>query len=297
MNTHDEYREALSALLDGELSDAERSGVLAHLETCEQCRTYLAELTALREAFAGMEDADVPAGFAAGVMARLREESAPRSAWAAKAPKRRTRRGRAALAACVALVLFAGSTAWRFTHLGGASKLDNSAPASGGPADTNGAAPPVHFNTAAGSAEAYDEVNEYAVTSGYDLPPADGGEPEAALQSSSAAEPGDGLPAENGAQNEYAALDHERSGDAADAPDGGAGAEHIGLWLYGEGAAEYLLANGAEPGEFDGEYLVDASALRALPEGLTLGGAQAGLAAEPGGVTVLVHVGGTEAAP
>ena len=121
---HDEYKEKLSAFLDGELNDAERADVLAHLGTCGACQAYLAELNAMRDAFDDMEAVDAPDGFAGGVLARLHEEE--QSAWAAKAPKRHIAWRRwAGLAACAAVVLLAGSM-WRFTHLGkGAPMLVN----------------------------------------------------------------------------------------------------------------------------------------------------------------------------
>ena len=88
------YVPALSAFADGELNDAERAEILAHLETCEGCREYLAELTAMRAAFAEMEEYDAPDGFSDGVMARLHE------------PRKRTRRAAwLSLAACAALVV------------------------------------------------------------------------------------------------------------------------------------------------------------------------------------------------
>ena len=93
----DKYAPALSAFADGELSDAERAEVLAHLETCEPCRDYLAELAAMHAAFEDMEEYDAPEGFADSVMARLHEP----------APKKRTHRTAwLSLAACAAIVIF-----------------------------------------------------------------------------------------------------------------------------------------------------------------------------------------------
>ena len=68
---HDAYREQLSALLDGELGEEARAEALSHLETCEDCRQYFAELTAMHDALGDMEPIDVPAGFARGVLLAL----------------------------------------------------------------------------------------------------------------------------------------------------------------------------------------------------------------------------------
>ena len=70
---HSAYREMLSALLDGELSGAERETALAHMDGCADCRAYFGELAALRAALGELEDFDAPEDFAAGVMARVRE--------------------------------------------------------------------------------------------------------------------------------------------------------------------------------------------------------------------------------
>ena len=95
----EKYTVALSALVDGELNDTERAEVLAHLETCEDCREFFAELTAMHAAFGELEEFDAPEGFLGGVMACLHE--APR------AKKRTPRAAWLSLAACAAVVLIA----------------------------------------------------------------------------------------------------------------------------------------------------------------------------------------------
>lgn len=100
MKPCDDYTLALSAFVDGELSDTERAALLNHLTECEGCRAYLAELSAMRDAFGEMEEEHAPEGFAESVMARLHEE---------KHPARRSRKGWAGLAACAAVVLLAVS--------------------------------------------------------------------------------------------------------------------------------------------------------------------------------------------
>ena len=114
----DEYAPALSAFVDGELTEQEKNEVLAHVETCEGCRTCLAELMTMRLAFGGLEEYDAPAGFAESVMARLHEEAAPK--------KRTQRKKWMGLAACAAVVLMA---AVLFPHVTGSSGAADSAAA------------------------------------------------------------------------------------------------------------------------------------------------------------------------
>ena len=112
----DEYAPALSAFVDGELTEQEKNEVLAHVEACEGCRTCLAELMTMRLAFGGLEEYDAPAGFAESVMARLHEEAAPK--------KRTQRKKWMGLAACAAVVLMA---AVLFPHVTGSSGAADSA--------------------------------------------------------------------------------------------------------------------------------------------------------------------------
>ena len=114
----EEYLPALSAFVDGELNEAERDKVLAHLETCEGCRDYLAELTAMHAAFGGMEEFDAPEGFVDGVMARLHEV----------APKKRSHRTAwVSLAACAALAVVVLGTPLR-EQFGAGKSADSAAP-------------------------------------------------------------------------------------------------------------------------------------------------------------------------
>lgn len=101
MKCCEKYVPALSALVDGELNDTERAEVLAHLETCEPCREFFAELTAMHDALGELEEYDAPEGFADGVMARVHEAPAPK--------KRTPRTAWLSLAACAAIVIFAVS--------------------------------------------------------------------------------------------------------------------------------------------------------------------------------------------
>ena len=82
--------ERLSAWLDGELTEAERAAVAAHLEACAGCRRELAQLSALDAALESLS-APVPPLVAERVLARLR-------------PPRR-RRGWRSLALAASLIL------------------------------------------------------------------------------------------------------------------------------------------------------------------------------------------------
>ena len=75
-----------------------------HLHTCDGCRAYVQAALAIRDAFPEAEDTPVPDGFAAGVMAAIRADAAPRK-------RRRPRWAKTLLplAACCAVVVLAVS--------------------------------------------------------------------------------------------------------------------------------------------------------------------------------------------
>ena len=114
------YALEISAFLDGELNEEERAAVLAHVEACEGCRAYLAELTAMQAALGGLEEYDAPEGFAAGVMERLHQESAP-------AKRHAPRRAWYTLAACAAVVILAASVFPRMGNKSAGMTADSSA--------------------------------------------------------------------------------------------------------------------------------------------------------------------------
>lgn len=334
MNDHEKYTLALSAYLDGELGESERAKLLAHLETCEVCKTYLAELTELRDAFGGLEDVEVPAGFAGGILTRLQADAAvlrgadaasdsgnARTVW----EKRRSRRGWIPLAACAAVVvLMASALSGRFCVLPvGCSNLQSmggaGAPSSSSASSICGDGADEYATSAADTAwedMAVAEEPTYAAA-------ADGSAPgeardEILYRAESAPDMENGLDApaaSPGAQNgagggTTSSATGGTSGGAADSEGNDTGGGETGgaaekqparqsriLRLYGEGAKEWLEENSFSV-DSDGVYAVSEGALGELPEGLTLG--------DDGAVELwhmrnaafaLVRVGETEDAP
>ena len=102
------YCEDCAALLDlyvdGELSPEDMDRVRAHLETCPGCRAYVDDALAIRAAFPDVEDTEVPAGFAGGVMSAVQAAAQERPA-APQAKKRHWGRVLLPLAACCAIVI------------------------------------------------------------------------------------------------------------------------------------------------------------------------------------------------
>lgn len=96
-----EYASLLDAFLDGELSVSEEDAVRAHLAACPACAAYVADALAIRAAFEDLEEIEVPAGLADGVMAAIRANAAPRK------KAHRGLKTLASLAACAAIVFAA----------------------------------------------------------------------------------------------------------------------------------------------------------------------------------------------
>lgn len=94
----EEYAALLDAFVDGELTPGEADRVREHLKACGGCRSYVDAALAIRDAFPALENVDVPAGFADGVMASIRAETHK---------KRKTPWGKVLLpmAACLAIVV------------------------------------------------------------------------------------------------------------------------------------------------------------------------------------------------
>lgn len=115
----DDYAALLDLFVDGELSPAEMADVQAHLDDCPGCRAYVDDALALRAAFPDVEDTEVPAGFAEGVMAAVQAQAAGERCRSAP-QKRRLARLLLPLAACCAIVLLA-----RGVGLGGGGKFES----------------------------------------------------------------------------------------------------------------------------------------------------------------------------
>jgi len=245
MTNHEEYTAALSAFLDGELTDAEREALLAHLRECNACRTRLAELTAMREALRDENEYDPPAGFAAGVTARLRAERAA-------AQRRRTKRVWLGLAACLAVAVLGAGILPQALRMGRKSAT-MSASGSGAAPESNGAV--------------YSVQNDALSTTAY--------APSGETANGAAGD------ARNTAETAAGGVSEAKNTPtAAPAPDPAApkdpapAEERSAVLLRGEAAEDFLLRNSAVPADVcaagGDAYLLPAAALRALPEGLTL---------------------------
>lgn len=74
MNGCEKYIDLISELIDGEISDADRSELEIHLEFCPECRKAAEALAAISANFPKEEE--VPANFTEGTMAKIKAEGA-----------------------------------------------------------------------------------------------------------------------------------------------------------------------------------------------------------------------------
>ena len=95
----EEYAALLSAFVDGEVTEQERREVLCHLDSCEGCRAYLADLMVMKDELS-VPAPQLPENFAGQVMWRVGRE---RSKKAKKS--RRVMTAVASAAACLVLVM------------------------------------------------------------------------------------------------------------------------------------------------------------------------------------------------
>lgn len=105
----EDYAALISAWLDGELNEEETGRLQAHLFTCPGCRAYLADLKAMGRAFPSLEEVEVPEGFTASVMDRVRAQTPPEKKRASHTLWRRW----GAWACCLALLALVGGGVWR----------------------------------------------------------------------------------------------------------------------------------------------------------------------------------------
>ncbi len=105
MKSHDDIRGMLPALAGDDLSETDRERVERHVADCPACRSELAELRAVVQAVRTTPEVEPPPWLAARIMARVREESAPRRRWWARifmpVPLRLPLEGLALLIVCV----------------------------------------------------------------------------------------------------------------------------------------------------------------------------------------------------
>jgi hypothetical protein len=82
MMTCRQIENELSAFVDGELTDAVRAEVQAHLAGCERCRRRLAELERLSDGVARLPRLEATPRFVLVLFRRLRAGEEPRRSWA-----------------------------------------------------------------------------------------------------------------------------------------------------------------------------------------------------------------------
>lgn len=73
MERCERFLDLISLSLDGQLTQQEQQALDEHLSQCPDCRALLAELSNIHDSFSAFEAQDVPEGFTAGVMDRVRE--------------------------------------------------------------------------------------------------------------------------------------------------------------------------------------------------------------------------------
>jgi negative regulator of sigma E activity len=115
----------ISALIDGELADAERDRVLTHLAGCDECRQEAVALRALKQRMHSLGEAMVDAALTGRLMAM----AAPGedSGWPGRAP------WRSRTASPATKLLTAGLLASAMTGLGAAAFFVGGAPQTPGP--------------------------------------------------------------------------------------------------------------------------------------------------------------------
>ena len=281
----EEFAALLDPYIDGDLSPAETARVREHLRTCDGCRAYVQAALAMRDAFPEAEDTPVPDGFAAGVMAAIRADAAPRK-------RRRPRWAKTLLplAACCAIVVLAVSGLPRPSDTAVADNLESqaeiAAPAEAAAPDADSSEEDTAATAyAAQSGEDTADVPDSTVTA-TDLPKTDAAAPHAQEQPSLATDPKISIVPREGTSAEEAVPETAPATFAVQSPS---------LTLTAEEAGN-LLDSYTPASESDGALVYELTAaeyttlLQQLEQqGLVVAGAATAEEAEAAG-TVLVHV-------
>lgn len=281
----EEFAALLDPYIDGELSPAETAWVREHLRTCDGCRAYVQAALAMRDAFPEAEDTPVPDGFAAGVMAAIRADAAPR-----KRQRPRWAKTLLPLAACCAIVVLAVSGLPRPSDTAVADNLESqaeiAAPAEAAAPDADSSEEDTAATAyAAQSGEDTADVPDSTVTA-TDLPKTDAAAPHAQEQPSLATDPKISIVPREGTSAEEAVPETAPATFAVQSPS---------LTLTAEEAGN-LLDSYTPASESDGALVYELTAaeyttlLQQLEQqGLVVAGAATAEEAEAAG-TVLVHV-------
>ena len=281
----EEFAALLDPYIDGELPPAETARVREHLRTCDGCRAYVQAALAMRDAFPEEEDTPVPDGFAAGVMAAIRADAAPRK-------RRRPRWAKTLLplAACCAIVVLAVSGLPRPSDTAVADNLESqaeiAAPAEAAAPDADSSEEDTAATAyAAQSGEDTADVPDSTVTA-TDLPKTDAAAPHAQEQPSLTTDPKISIVPREGTSAEEAVPETAPATFAVQSPS---------LTLTAEEAGN-LLDSYTPASESDGALVYELTAaeyttlLQQLEQqGLVVAGAATAEEAEAAG-TVLVHV-------
>ena len=261
MKTCEEFAPLLSAYFDGELTESESAEVRSHLCVCPACRARLDELIALHGALGALEEAEVPEGFAANVMAAVRAEKAAQTP---RTKKRSAWRRWMSMAACAAIIALAAVTLPQM----GAEQAENDTAA---PAEAEDQA---LFSMSA-PAEAPDETADVEY-------PAHRCE---AVQSSSYSDALGGAEETAGSKAQAVMKSAEDGGPVCFCEVREINGEERLLWvrpygavvleLFGENATAYVEESGGVKADDAGFYYLPVSALLALPEDIALTDAQA----------------------
>ena len=71
---HTAYRESIHELIDGTIGSIRRAELQRHLADCAECRAFLADMEAIRDAAASLEPLEPPDGVWLQIAGRLRQE-------------------------------------------------------------------------------------------------------------------------------------------------------------------------------------------------------------------------------